>query len=212
MHRKAASGLTRTPFLIQDNQVNQWRFLCPEHWFPKFRNSGFLKQEYSIMILEMVQQTACLPVSFRMGHIPCGFFWSSCALTIAVPARWNRHVAFTALPFLRPIASCRCSGRKGLTRSCWIVFPMIIHHWLMKMKPGLNSRVRSGTLTAGSIRRVPITGKKSNWYVTSRCLGAVCQKENQPGMPGVWHRKAYGAKICFHGRRWNQWDGCAQGL
>lgn len=46
---QAASGLARTPFLMQGNQANQWRFPCPEHRFPKFRNGGFSKQEYSLV-------------------------------------------------------------------------------------------------------------------------------------------------------------------
>ena len=49
----------------------------------------------------------------------------------------------------------------GVTASGWMVFPMIIHHRLMKMELKLNSGARSGTSTASSIRRMPITGKKT---------------------------------------------------
>ena len=55
----------------------------------------------------------------------------------------------------------RKSGRRGLTGICWMVFPMIIRHRLMKMELKLNSRARSGTSTASSIRRMPVTGKKT---------------------------------------------------
>lgn len=51
---------------------------------------------------------------------------------------------------------------KGLTGICWMVFPMIIRHRLMKMELKLNSRARSGTSTASSIRRMPVTGKKNS--------------------------------------------------
>lgn len=49
---------------------------------------------------------------------------------------------------------------KGVTRSGWMAFPMIIRRRLMKMELKLHSRARSGTSTASSIRRMPITGKK----------------------------------------------------